>query len=493
MKSKQFLIVSALLLAWQVVLAKSLPSHPDKLKYPHFKVSIPDSGDYEHPLDGGNIAFIREDHSLPLINIHLYSRAGTYAIEGHGDGLAELTASMLRDGGTQAMTPDQLDERLDFLATSIRVAIGNTSSSANLDTLSRNLDESLGLFFDVLTKPRFDAERLSVAKAKVLEGMKRRNDDTRNIEPRVWQRLLQGENFFTNAMSSKADIDAIDAAAMTKASQTVFASGHLIFAISGDINAKAIIAKLNEKLKSMPVASNLPPVPDNPKPSPPGLFAVRKADVTQSRVSIGEPGLRLGDPDQIAFAVMNQILGAGGFTSRIMSRVRSDEGLAYSAGSSFRPGIFFPGVFRAFYQSKNPSVAYALKIVLQEIARIRNQPVSKNELEIAKQGMVSRLGVIFRNASGDVTRFAQDALQHRAKDYWKTYADRVNAVTAADVQRVAKAHLNPEQLRILVVGALAKVKPGDGSHGSLEVNAGMPLTQLPLRDPMTLEPLPLTR
>jgi len=491
MKNTNILLISILALVPQLVSAKTLPSHPDKLKYPPFSVRIPAAADYRHALDGGNVAFIREDHSLPLINLRMYSKAGAYAISGHGDGLARLTAAMMRDGGTEALTPDALDERLDFLATSIRVSIGNTSSSATVDTLSRNLDESLGLFFDVLTKPRFDADRLSVAKGKVLEQMKRRNDDTRNIEPRVWGRLLRGEKFFTNALSTAADIEAIDAEAMRKVAKTVFASGQLVFAISGDVVTKDIIARLNKALKRMPAGGKLPPIPDNTNPVAPGLYGVVKADVTQSRVSIGEPSLRLNDPDQIAFQVMNQILGAGGFTSRIMSRVRSDEGLAYSAGSRFNIGIHYDGSFRAFYQSKNPSVAYALKIVLGEIARIRDQAVSKDELEIAKQGIVSSLGIIFRNAAGDVTRFAQDELQNRPADYWKNYAKRINAITAADVQRVARKHLNPEQLRILVVGALDKVRPGDGSHGTLEQNAGATLHQIPLRDPMTLQPLPM--
>jgi len=216
---------------------------------------------------------------------------------------------------------------------------------------------------------------------------------------------------------------------------------------------------------------------------------VNKDDVTQTRVSVGHPGPRVGDPDEYAIAVMNDVLGGGGFTSRITSRVRSDEGLAYSAGSGFRLGRYYPGQFRAFFQSKNQSVSQALDIVLEEINTIRNEPISDKELATARESQVSFLADLFSSANRTATRFANDAMVNRDPEYWANYEANIRKVTQADVLRVAKKHLQPEQLRILLVGKLDEALAGEGEFADIEARLSRKLVKIGLKDPLTLEPL----
>ena len=115
-----------------------------------------------------------------------------------------------------------------------------------------------------------------------------------------------------------------------------------------------------------------------------GVYMVHKPDVNQGRVSIGHLGILRGNPDEFAIDMMNDILGGSGFTSRIMSRVRTDEGLAYDAGSSYSPGVYYEGQFRAAFQSKSATAARAAQIVLDEIERMRKEKVSAEELETVK-------------------------------------------------------------------------------------------------------------
>ena len=133
-----------------------------------------------------------------------------------------------------------------------------------------------------------------------------------------------------------------------------------------------------------PATFAAPPVPKPAHAPAPGIYMVDKPDVNQGRVSIGLLGIQRGNPDEVAIDMMNDVLGGSGFTSRITNRVRSDEGLAYSAGSSFGVGVYYPGLFRASFQSKSATVAQATQIVVEEIDRIRTQKVTAEELDTVK-------------------------------------------------------------------------------------------------------------
>ncbi|MDJ0653797.1 MAG: pitrilysin family protein [Xanthomonadales bacterium] len=466
-----------------------LPQHPSELTFGERTISFPDAADYRHELAGGNIAYIVEDRSLPLIQLSMSTRAGSYLLGPEQTGLGSMTATMLRDGGTRDLTPDDLDERLAFLATGISFSIGQTRSSASINTLSSNFDESLGLMFDMITEPRLDAERLQINVERSVEAMRRRNDDTRGIEPRVWSDLMLGEGFFANRRPTKAQVEAIDTDAMRAFGQRVFSSGGLVFALSGDIDTEVAVAALNQQLSRLARGEALPPVPESTRPSAPGVYGVDKDDVTQTRVSVGHPGPRIRHPDEFAISVMNEVLGGGGFTSRITSRVRSDEGLAYSAGSRFSLGRHYPGQFRVFYQSKNESVSQALAIVMEEIERIRTEPVTEQELRVAIEGRVAYLAELYSSAAAKAGRFASDHLNEEDPDFWRQYEANVRKVTRDDVLRAARTHLKPEDLRILLVGKLEEAQAGDGTHGTVQEITGQQLTRLPLKDPLTLEPL----
>ena len=195
------------------------------------------------------------------------------------------------------------------------------------------------------------------------------------------------------------------------------------------------------------------------------------------------------DPDAIPLLLLNDILGAGGFTSRIMQQVRSNEGLAYSARSTLAPRVYYPGDFRAGFESKNPTVALAAKIVLDQIKGVRDALVTEEELETAKQSAVETFPRQFESKPQMLRVFVNDESTKRPKDYWQTYREKILAVTREDLQRVAQKHLDPEKMAILVVGDWKEIAPGDsGKRASMQDFFGGKVQQLPLRDPLTLEP-----
>jgi len=469
----------------------SIAAHPTDLKYADRQIEIPDSAQYRHTLDNGNVAYIVADHSLPLVSITVQSRAGKYLLSPQDAGLAGLTASMMRDGGTRALSPKDLDEKLAFLATTVGVSIGNTSASASMNSLSSNLDESLGLLFDVIAEPRFDSERLEIKKNQFIEGMKRRNDDTRAIERRVYGEMRYGPDSYRSYQATEAQIRAIDDQRMRALAAKVFASPNLVISVNGDVEPALIVASLNREIARLDQGVELPAIPTTANPVAAGLYGVNKDEVTQTRVRMFHPGPRRGDPQEFALKVMNDILGGGGFTSRITKRIRSDEGLAYSAGSQYALGVYYPGTYLVYFQSKNPSVPQASKIALEEIARIQSEPVSEQELNTAKQAVISVLNERYSKAARKAAAFAADDLQGTAENYWRDYEKNTEAVNIAAVRKAAKDHLHADELRILLTGKLSEAGEGDGEHGSIEAVTGLKMQRIPLKDPLTLEPLPL--
>jgi predicted Zn-dependent peptidase len=235
-----------------------------------------------------------------------------------------------------------------------------------------------------------------------------------------------------------------------------------------------------------------PPVPQSETYGKPGVYIVNK-DVNQGRVSIILPGIRWDDPDYYAIQVMNDILGGGGFTSRITNRIRSDEGLAYSARSAFPGGAFYPVVFRAGFQSKSRTVAYATSIVLEEIERITREPVTAEELLTTKKSFTDTFPNNFASAAQVVSAFANDEMIGRyAKqpNYWADYRDKIESVDIAAVQHVAKQRLKLGQVIILIVGQKEEILKGHPDH---PVNLGRlakgGVKELPMRDPLTMEPI----
>jgi zinc protease len=199
--------------------------------------------------------------------------------------------------------------------------------------------------------------------------------------------------------------------------------------------------------------------------------------------------VRRDSPDVYALEVMNEILGGSGFTSRITRTVRSNEGLAYQAGSGLRFGVYYAGAFRAVFQSKSRSVARAAELVLEEIRKIREGTVTDEELDTVKRNLIETFPSNFESRAQAMAIFAADEYTGRDPSYWQSYRDRIRGVTAADVQRVARQHLAPEKLVILVVGNQKEIDLADDKtrHRLAELAAGGFTKVLPLRDPLTMQ------
>lgn len=468
----------------------NIPAHPRELKYTTLNYTPPKREQYRHVLSNGVVAYLVEDHDLPLVSVSTLVRTGSYLDPAGKEGLAALTGSQMRTGGTTSKTAEEFDEAADFLAANISSSMGPLQGNANLNLLAKDIEQGLALYFDMLKNPRFQEDRIKLSKNQILQGMERRNDRTDAIESREWARLMYGAEFFSAKESTKASIEGITREDMIGFHQRYYQPGGFIFAVSGDFNTKEMLARLEAAMKGWP--ANKQAVPDVPKQTHvpvAGVYTVHKADVNQGRVSIGHMGAMRDNPDSYALSIMNDILGGGGFTSRITSRVRSDEGLAYSAGSSFGFGVYNPGVFRAAFQSKNPTTSQAIDIIMEEITRLRTSKVSAEELETAKNSAIEIFPRTFATAAQIAGTFAQDEFTKRPADYWATYRARIASVTADDVQRVAQKYLQPDKLVVLVVGnvdEITKGNPDKPQYSLAKIAKDGQIRRIPLPDPLTM-------
>ena len=468
--------------------AQDIPDHPSKLTFKPIAFEPPRPADHRVVLKNGMVVYIAEDKTLPLVNIALTLRTGSYLEPAGKEGLAALTGGQIRRGGTKSLTAEQLDERLDFLAASVGTGIGDTAGTASLNALSDNLDDALKVFVEMLKEPRFQEDRLALAKEQALQDMKKRNDDPADIERLEWNALLYGEGHFTNRFVTEASIKGITRDDLVQFHRKYFHPANAIAAVTGSFDRPTMIAKLEKAFAGWPGPKPVvPPVPADIQTVSPGLYRIQK-DVPQGRVTMGLPSVKRDNPDIYALEVMNEILGGGGFTSRITRTVRSNEGLAYSAGSGLRFGVWYPGAFRAVFQSKSRTVPYALSLVIDEIRRIREQPVTAEELDTVKKQAIETFPSSFASKAQAMAVFASDEYTGRDPRYWTTYRDRIRAVTLADVQRVARTYLDPAKMVILVVGNQGEIDLGDGKHDvSLAALANSKVTVLPLRDPLTMK------
>ena len=421
-------------------------------------------------LSNGLEVLIAERHDLPIVGLNLVVKGGGTLVPPGKEGLASLAGDLLTEG-TTSRTSLQLAADLSALGASINGTGGAESCSLSLTTLTRNLPRALDLYTDVLLHPAFPAKELERLRTQRLSALLRQVDNPPTIAGLVFPKLLYGESHpygrpSSGTPKSVKGLTRDDVVAFHKA---LFVPNNSALIVVGDITPDAIIPALESALKDWkpgsPVATTLP----EPPPSKPvTVYLIDKPGSAQSILTVGQVGVPRNTPDYFPLTIMNAILG-GQFSSRINLNLREDKGYTYGARSSFTFAKG-PGPFEAGAPVKTEDTKAALSELIKELTDITGpRPATVAEVAFAKDRLIKGFPSRFESIAGGGGRrgggggglggtLAELVLYDLPNDYFTTYRDKVEAVTPADVHRVARKYLDPSRMAILVVGDRATIE-----------------------------------
>lgn len=447
---KRFRHLSTVFALFGALAAAQLPSYK-QLKFPALReVKIPNPETFVLP--NGMKVYLLEEHELPLISGIALVRTGNLFDPKDKIGLAQITGSVLRSGGTKSKTGDQIDLQLENIAASVESNIGEERGSLSFNALKENLDEVLDVYKDLMTNAEFRQQRLDLVKNQIKSSIARRNDDPHGIAGREFQGLIYGRENPYGWQAEYATIDNITRDDVTAFYKRYYFPANIMLAVYGDFNTAEMKAKLQKVFGDWNYQQ--PAVPKFPafesKPAP-GIFLADKPDVTQTFFQIGHIGGMLNDKDYPALEVATDILGSG-FSSRLMHRIRTQLGYAYSISSRWGVGFMHPGVFTIAGSTKSASTADTIRVARQELDKLRTTEVTDEELKTAKDTVLNGFVFNFDTPAKTLNRLILYDYYGYPRDFIFQYQKAVSAVTKADVLRVAKQYFKPETFTIVAVG-----------------------------------------
>ena len=443
----------------------SLPAKavdPRTLTFAPLKFSIPKAD--RAVLDNGVVVYLMEDHELPLVNMTAYVRTGSIFEPADKLGLAGITGSVIRSGGTETLTPEKLDAELEFMASGVESGIGNEMGTMSLTTLTRNLDRTLELFIDVMRHPAFREDRVTLARNRTIEGLRRQNDDPKGVANREFTRAVYAGHPLGRVptIETVKNITRDDLVAFHR---QFYGPANIMLAVSGDFRKEELLAALNRLMAGWESPKSPRPAIAQPAMNKPGVLFARK-EVNQSVIRMGLMGIDKSNPDLYALRVMDYILG-GGFTSRLTNEIRSNQGLAYNADSHMDVGRLFPGTFMAETETKSESTGRAIALMRSIMTGMTSAPVTDQELQQARDSLINSFMFGFTKTDMIVNQHTRLEFFGYPAGYLENYRDNIAKVNKDDVLRVAKKYLRPEAMVLMVVGDDRKFDQPLGNFGSV--------------------------
>ncbi|HON59240.1 MAG TPA: pitrilysin family protein [Smithella sp.] len=417
---------------------EAVPFEPLRFELPQIEKSV---------TDNGMTLYILENHDLPVIHLNGLIKTGSVYDPPGKEGTAELTAYVMRTGGTEKYTSAQMDNLLDDMAATVAFTVSKESVQVNFSVLSEDFEKGLELLSEIMIHPIFEREKIELARQLKEEELRRLRDNPQKLAFREFLRLVyDGDD--RGRFASSASIKKISREDLADFHRIFFRPENIMFAVSGDISsekAKALIKKYFGGWRAEGKTMTFPPPPKSPRE---GLFIVSK-EIPQSTVVAGRLGPAKTDEDFYAFTVLDFIIGSGGFPSRIQSLVRNDEGLAYSAGSFYQAYPSF-GVFGVYALTKTPSTLRALGLMNSVVESIGSS-VSEQELVWAKKSINNGFIFSFTTPQDIVWQIMNADYDHLPSDFLPRFRERIEKVTVADLAEAARRYFSTQNT-VLILG-----------------------------------------
>jgi zinc protease len=408
-------------------------------------------------LPGGMVLLVSEKHAVPIVTATMLVQAGAILDPSDKSGLANLTAELLTQG-TTSRSASQFSEAIEFVGGSLSVDAGLDVTTISLSVLSKDLDLGLDLLADILLHPTFAPAEIQRKAKEVVAGIKHKHEDPGELSAEAFAKLAFGEHSYGRPVEgNETSVPTISREDILRFHDLYYRPNRTILAVVGDVSPQDLRQRLEGRLKEWKVGGSAIQTPAPPAPLSGPVKRTIQRDVTQANITLGHLGVRRDNPDYYAILVMNYILGGGGFNSRLMTKIREEEGWAYDVRSSFVSDKY-AGTFTVTLQTKNQTAVQAIEAVLAEMRRMRQQPVGDSELRDAKAYLTGSFPLRL-DTSGKISRLlANIEYFGLGLDYVDRFPGLIDAVTVADVQRVAQQYLDPDRYALAVVADLQKAK-----------------------------------
>jgi zinc protease len=425
-------------------------------------------------LDNGLVLFLQQDRELPLIRGTVSVRGGSRDASVEKRGLAGIYGQAWRTGGSTSRTGDELDDFLEARAAVVETSSSLDSTSISWDSLSQDFDEVFPIVVDLLRNPEFRQDKIDLAKNQMNTMIARRNDDPGSIASREARRLVYGE---VNPLAWVAEYDTV--ASVTRDDllgwhQRTAHPNNMVVGITGDFDPDAMERRLRQAFGEMPRGEAFAVPKIEIQTAAPGIYLVRKEDVTQTNIRFVHPGVVRNNPDYWAIRVMNEIFG-GGFSARLFSSIRSDQGLAYSVWGGIGSAYDHPGMFSVSMGTRSGSTLQAIRALYAEIDKLQAGPITEAELTIAQESLLNSF--IFTVDSKEKVLREKMALEFYGYplDFLDRFQEEIRGVSTEDVQRVAREYIHRDDVAILVVGNPADFEGELGELGTVrEIDITIP-------------------
>lgn len=406
-------------------------------------------------LDNGLIVYLLEDHELPLVTLTATMRTGSWLDPADKIGLAAMTGAVMRTGGGGGLSAEQVDAELEQFAGDIHIGIGRQSGSASMDVLSKDLNRGLEIFAGLIRSPAFEPARLELAKLQAIESIRRRQDNPGSIVSREFTKALYGAEHPTARESSVDSIKRLTRQDLVAFHRSTIYPNAMLLGVTGDFTRDEMLTTLRKVFgdwqKGTVPELKIPDVSEADMSQ--SVVKFINKDTSQTHLRVGHLSIKESDPDYVALAIVNDILGGSSFRSRLFNDVRTKRGLAYSVGSRLHTGMHDQGVWMMRAETKMTSTQEVIERFVANMERMREELVTDAELAEAKEAYVNSFVFSFASPSAIVSRLIELEYDGLPKDFLQQLRAQVIQLTKKDVLATAKKHLHPDRLRIIAVGS----------------------------------------
>lgn len=395
--------------------------------------------------------------SLPIVHVSVLIKAGAVLDPDSKAGLANLTAQML-DEGTKTRTSTQIAEAIEFIGGIMGSTAGADFATVTVRVLKRDVDLGFTLLADILQNPTFAEKEVARVRNQVLGEIQGQKDEPGIVAEKAFDEIVfKGHPYQRPANGTEDTVARITRKDLVSFHGSYYRPNQTIIAIVGDIRefeALELASKhFGRWVRKQASAETLPP----PAPLPRPVLKLIDKDLTQANIILGHAGIDRKNPDFYAVSVMNYILGGGGFSSRLVNRIRDEQGLAYDVDSGFEANVM-PGPFAVRLQTRNNAANQAITGVLAEMKRIRTEPVTDQELADAKSYLIGSFPLRLDTTGKLAALLNLIELHGLGLSYFQDYPKALAAVTKDDVLRVAGKYLQPDKYALVIVAKQSAAK-----------------------------------